>query len=161
MKKKIIVILLAVTILVAIGAVVVHSLSDPTSPPDFPLSLTMTKIDANGTEINDLNITIESVKTEYKNDKLYIHIEIYDFDGQKCIEASKDTDGGIGEVRTLENGYNYIMCWEYPDVDLIRLCFDSEYDRWALSKGDGEAYYVGSVSGKYTVEELRAFFELY
>ena len=124
--------------------------------PAFPLTFTMTKYGADGTQKGDHNITIKADTIEKQDSKLYLNFSIADFDGITRIIASKSEQGYAGEVFAKWDGYHYVMC--FGDEQWFRVCFDSEYDRWALYVEDGKPFYVGSVSGKYTDQELIEYF---
>lgn len=127
--------------------------------PAFPLSITMTKFNQGGIEKGDYDITIEADAVEKHGDKFYLSLRISDFDGNTKIVASRDETGCyMGEIFTKWDGYHYVMC--FGSEQWFRLCFDSDYDRWALYVEGGKPYYVGSVSGQYTNEELIGYFRL-
>lgn len=126
--------------------------------PAFPLNITMTKFSPNGVEKGDYDITINADSIVNQDGKLYLPVTISDFDGNTKIIASKDETGYVGEVFNKWDGYHYVMC--FGSEQWFRLCFDSQFDRWALYSEELKPYYVGSVSGQYTNEELLGYFRL-
>lgn len=126
--------------------------------PAFPLKFTVTKFCADGSEQGNYDIMIEADKIEEKQNKVYLAFRISDFDSHIKIVASKNESGYAGEVFTKWDGYYYVQC--FGSDEWWRVCFDATYDCWAIYCDNGKPFYVGSITGEHTNEELIAYFRL-
>ena len=146
-KKTIVVVALTVAVLVAVGVLLWNA--SKTTPID--LQYNATKLDENGEEADVMQIHIQGNYRDYlfREDRLELTVSSFD---------------GLDNIR-MKKGSNYVYFSDYGCVLLetqnssepLILLFDKEFDKLIFLR-DGEVRYVGSVSGKHTVQECVAFF---
>lgn len=131
--------------------------------PAFPIKVAMTKLDAAGNTRGTCEITIEGSRLKYLSGTECLNVEITGLPAVGKIGAVELTNTGLtGEIRSYPGMFEFqeVLCEEWPDGGFIHLLFSPDFDRWALSRSTGEPFYVGSVSGKYTPQEIAAYFTL-
>lgn len=164
MKKQITFVAIAfgiiVVILLAIIGYNIYNTPRPVDTAAFPLTVTMTKLDANGNTLSTCKITIEGQKLKYLSGKECLDVEITGLPGVDKIEADEATDGITGEIMSYPGRFEWqtVSCSKWPGFGFVSLMFSPDLDRWALSSSTGDPFYVGSVSGKYTPQELAEYF---
>ncbi len=156
MKKKLLLIIPAVILLVMIGLIVYWN------PPSTPVSYKFdaVKIDADGNELGNFTIELSGRKIEPYFDNPRLDLTMTPFDGQSDLVTESDTAKfpGAEIVKHRSGAFLTIDCGVFDRSEnyykSIELCFSPDFDRWVYHEIGGEVYYVGSVSGNDSVEEL-------
>lgn len=132
------------------------------------LTLNTIKLDKDGNAIGTAEIHLEGQRWDYLFQEDRIYLEIDPFDNYKNIVTRSDGEYNIVDRFGKEYyGKDYKIIrfdgWDkeaaVPAMGFIY--FDENFDCFAFmgnSLQDDEYYYIASVSGAYTTEELIAFF---
>ena len=147
-------------LLIIVGNIHYHTPREVDTPA-FPLTMTVTKVDPDGTQGSRHQITITGKKLEYPSGIECLDVEVTGLPLQRKLIPIQDTDKKItGEIQTLtfDNTVHKVLCLQSPDSNFASLLFSPDYERWAISYSTNEPFYVGSVDDKYTVEELYEYF---
>ena len=160
-----VILVIAIPALGLLGVVGYHyyHTPQPVDTPVFPLTVAMTKLDADGSTRGTCEITITGSRMKYPSGTQCLHIEITGLPGVQKIQPVKFTNTNItGEIESYPKMFDFyeVTCVEWGDGDFITLRCSPDFDRWALSHSTGEPFYVGSVSGNYTPQELAGYFWL-
>jgi hypothetical protein len=131
----------------------------------YPVNLTINtvKMNSDGQELGMVPMHLNGYYQEYLFKKDEIFLEFNDFEDYIQIRTPQ---GGRLYWEEGENGAKYgriIICaGEFPGYGAraFGLIFTEEFDRFYLISDEG-AYYVGSVSGKYTAQEIVAYFNTF
>ena len=124
------------------------------------LAINTVKMDNAGKELGTVPIQVNGYYQEYLFKKDEIFLELNDFEDYIQIRTPQ---GGRLYRGEAENGTKYgsiIICaGTFPEYEAgaFVLVFTEEFDRFYLISEEG-AYYVGSVSGKYTPREIVEYF---
>lgn len=152
------VILFILAVLVFWGIIVVFC------PKSIPASIELSavKLDNSGNTLSSVKININGNGHDDLIQNGYFKANIAPFDHIKDIQRSggKGTNSLEGEIHCLADGY-YTTSFSGWDISIDQpticvLVFTEEFDRLALHAGG--YWYVGSVSGNYSTEEIVQYF---
>ena len=150
-----------------IAAIVILLIVAPI-PTRFGHTLNAVKLDAQEQEIGTVQIPINGVKwvSLFHQDILDVTIGGFDDVLPAKVDTSEISKPDFIKFYTRTTGV--VDSYLTPDGDLksnsytyiLRMC--PEFDRWLIHIRvgmDTKAYYVGSLSGNYTTEQILAYFE--
>lgn len=133
-------------------------------------TLTTSKIDRFGKEIGTTEIRIAGRKLDYLFQKSRADFTITPFDGLAWIKpAMYGNTGTEGRIATaIANGIlytHYYGCLEDAsgqgdDMTHFTLGFSPNMDRWIIRNDSDKVYYVASVNGMYSTQELVEYFRI-
>ena len=129
------------------------------------VTLNATKMDAEGNALGTYEISFHGNKKDYISGDSALDINILPFDDLKNFQASTNESNGIeGYIWSTPGcNYFYIALTAYSGdaqlPDYLTLYFSPDRDKWVLLNGIGKVFYVGSVSGNCTTEELLEYFQ--
>ena len=132
------------------------------------ITLNAVKLDENGNEIGTVQIVIQGNKQDYLFQEDRVDLSIEPFDNLVNITPSNQ-DGIAGVIHPTFVG-DYSLVYYGASVQttvnvtdayaFCTLAISDDLGRWAFRRSENgkETYYVASVSGNDTTEELIAFF---
>ena len=161
MKKKLLLIIPIVFIIVLVGLVIYWN------PPTTALSFKFdaVKIDENCTERGNFTIELsgDMIKPYFEDPRL--DLTMVPFDGMQSLDTSdsSSTFEGTRIEKHPSGAFLMIDCstWDRAanHPRFIRISFSPDFDRWVYHDMEDDMYYVGSVSGNHTVQELYEYFK--
>ena len=129
------------------------------------VTLNAAKMDTDGNTLGTYEISIHGNKEDYISGKSALDVDIAPFDGLKSFQASTNGSNGIeGYIWSMPGSdYLHITLSAYNGdgslPDDLTLYFSPDMDRWLLMNTTNKVFYVGSVSGNCTTEELLEYFQ--
>lgn len=167
MKKKTIIVILCVLV----AATVLCLLPLPSS---FTATLNAVKLDSDGKEVGKVEIPVEYTLKGPVFKKELKSVSIEEFDGIDSIEDRELERQLFDDYFSVTFGFGVLSLDETSTLNDPYLAPPKSYsyryvikvsedvDRWfiMITPSEGEEYrYVGSISGKYSTEELADFFK--
>lgn len=135
----------------------------------FPIHFIMSaaKYNTDGEEIKTVNISISGNKLDYLSGQSRLDVVIADFDYLHSFQASVIhagdvmITGGIGTFSAMDYYSTYFTALTDHDSQIIffEIFFSPDMDRWMLMNYSSKVFYVGSVSGANTTQELIEYFK--
>lgn len=133
-------------------------------------TLRFSKFDHHGKELGTTEIRISGRKLDYLFQDSRVDFTITPFDGLVWIKpAMYGNTGTEGRIATaMENGIlytHYYGCLEDAsaqgdDMTQFRLGFSPDMDRWIIINDSDRYYYVASISGNDSAQELVEYFRI-
>ena len=138
-------------------------------PTQVDTTLTATKLDAEGNELETFEIHITGTKLNYLFQEERYVLQIDAFDTLKSIKTHVDGKGRTGiPIRRFGKDWGIEEHFDLglagisgSEIVFMNLLFTEEQDRYILTcKGSakGDWCYVGSLSGDYTTREIIEYF---
>ena len=128
------------------------------------VSLSASKIDANGEILGTYDIFLHGNYLKYITGKTALDVSVSAFDHLEQFIPVRNGRNKIDvEIQSWpgdETLYVHYSAWdmEQDRSVLVKICFSPDMDRWMLTDMSDQVYYLGSVSGTYTVQELLTYF---
>ena len=124
-----------------------------------PVDATMqaAKFNGQGKSVGTYEVAIRGNRKGYLFGKDFLELSVSPFDDLTGFFSD-------GEIRTLPgDGAEYILYTAInentQDVVTVEFVFTSDMDRWLFLNVTEQSYYVASVDGKYSTQELLEFFQ--
>ena len=151
MYKRSIIIVIATVLVIAAALVCVI--------PQFTnvdATLNATKINEQGEALGTHEIVLRGNRLDYLLTDAALEVAISPFDSLSgfVAEGKIKTATGKDICYVLYSASNAVT----DDVAIIRICFSPEMDRWVFVNDTDQVYYVASVSGAYSTQELVEYF---
>ena len=132
-------------------------------------TLTTSKIDRFGKEIGTTEIRIAGRKLDYLFQDSRVDFTIAPFDGlvwlKPALHANTNQEGHLETA--MENDILYTFYYgahenfsSHDGMTQLRLGFSPDMDRWIIINDSDRFYYVASISGEYSAQELVEYFSI-
>ena len=154
-KKKTI---LFIAVALTLAAVILACLLPRTTKTDYAINAFC--FTAEGEPAGDFQITAQVTKKEmlFREPQLEFSIQPFDrLTWLKVVEAEGENPvNKLDEIQYLffSAGDNVLA----DTAAMLTVAFDADMDRWIFVNHSRKVYYVGSVSGDYSAEELTEYF---
>lgn len=123
-------------------------------------TLDATQFNANGEQIGSAQFLVESLQKRTLLQDSQAELSIQPFDGLSWLKIVASGDEFPAYYQLGEIYYLFYSAWDQilDEAILCTLAFDAQMDRWMILNNARQTYYVASVSGAYTLEELTSYF---
>lgn len=149
-KKAMIFVITAIIIIAAILVCVIPRFTG------VDATLQATKFNNRGESVGAHDIVLSGNRLDYlfSDTALELSVSAFDILRDFVVETELKTASGGEMFYVLYSAVNTAK----DDVDVIRVGFSPDMDRWVFVNDTDQVYYVASVSGDYSAEELVEYF---